>query len=169
MAQERKKKPAFPFVLAGILLGIILKIFVIDIMRVSGDSMSPTISEGSTVIVNKLAYGIVKPGNRDFFVQWSAPSRGDIVIFLHDDKIVMKRCVGIGGDVLEYFADNGYNLIVGENKISLTELQYAQMRQSKSVADGYILAIGDNYDKSIDSRNYGFVSVKNIVGKVVGK
>lgn len=169
MAQDTKKANAAPWIIAGILIGIFLKFFAIDILHVAGHSMEPSISEGSTVIVNKLAYGIVKPGSRDFYVQWDTPSRNDVVIYLHDNKIVVKRCVAIAGDRLEYFADNGYTLLVGENKIDLTEQQFFQMKSSEFVSDGYILAIGDNYSESIDSRSYGFVSVKNVVGKVVGR
>lgn len=164
-----QKNNAVPWIVAGAVLGILLKLFAFDILRVSGNSMSPSIAEGDSVFVNKLAYGIAKPGNRTFFVQWAKPSRGDVVIYLHDDKIVMKRCVAIGGDILEYFADNEYTLIVGEQKIALTEQQYLHMKSNKTVTDGYILAIGDNHDESIDSRAYGFVSVKNIIGKVIGK
>lgn len=157
------------WIVTGVILGVFLKLFAIDILRVSGKSMEPAIKEGSSVVVNKMAYGLVKPGSREFFFQWKKPSRGDIVIFLHDDKIVVKRCVAIGGDTLEYFYDKGYNLRVGENKIALTDVQYANLHNISKVTDEYILAIGDNYAESIDSRNYGFVSVKNIVGKVVKK
>lgn len=169
MAKHTKKPNAILWIAMGIMIGILLKFFAIDILRVAGHSMEPAIKEGSTVIVNKLAYGLVKPGSRDFFVQWATPSSGDVVIYLHDNKIVVKRCVAIGGERLEFFADNGYTLNVGEKKIALDVHQYWKMKSSNVVPNGYILAIGDNHAESIDSRNYGFVSVKNIVGKVVGK
>ena len=43
------------------------------------------------------------------------------------------------------------------------------MSQYDSVPDGYILALGDNLSESVDSRSYGFVSVKNVTGKIIGK
>lgn len=163
------EKKVFFWIAVGIMLGIVLKLFAVDVLRVSGNSMEPSLCEGSHVVVNKLAYGIVKPGSREFFVQWKTPEVDDVVIYLHDNKIVVKRCVAVGGDALEYFADNEYTLIVGEKNIALTEYQYRQLKSIDKVTDGYIFAVGDNYNQSIDSRSYGFVSTKNVVGKVVGK
>ena len=57
---------------------------------------------------------------------------------------------------------------MGENKISLSESQYQRIKYSSYVPEGMILAIGDNYSESIDSRDYGFVSTKNILAKVMG-
>ena len=54
-----------------------------------------------------------------------------------------------------------------EKAIPLTEIQYANLKKSQKVPEGYILAVGDNYAQSFDSRNYGFVSVKNILGKII--
>jgi signal peptidase I len=171
MAENAEKTHLHPavWIITGVILGILLKLFVIDVLRVSGTSMETAIPDGSTVYVNKLAYGLVKPGNREFFTQWAQPREGDVVIFLHDNKIVVKRCAAEGGTYLDYLDDSGYYLLVGDRKITLTEQQYRQMKSSSSVPDGYILALGDNLDASIDSRSYGFVSVKNVVGRVIGK
>jgi signal peptidase I len=170
MADSRKKttKPIV-WVIAGIVIGIFLKMFVIDFLRISGTSMEPVIHDGSTVFISKLAYGLVKPGSKDFFMQWAEPKTGDIVIYLHDNKIVIKRCAAVSGTHLDYSADSEYSLHVGDAKVTLTKEQYELIHNSSYVPYGYILALGDNYDHSIDSRNYGFVSVKNIVGKVIGK
>lgn len=170
MADSRKKTAgALIWIIAGIAIGVILKLFVLDFLHISGTSMEPVIHDGSTVLVNKLAYGLVKPGSRDFFIQWSQPKPGDIVIYLHDNKIVIKRCAAVSGTRLDYSGNSEYSLRVGDKKIALTKGQYELLCPSSYVPDGYILALGDNYDNSIDSRSYGFVSVKNIVGRVIGK
>jgi signal peptidase I, bacterial type len=170
MSDSTKKKPGpFVWITAGIVIGIILKLFVFDFLRISGTSMEPTVHDGSTVLINKLSYGLVKPGSRDFFVQWSHPKPGDVVIFLHDNKIVIKRCAAVSGTRLDYSDVSGYSLSVGAAKIALTKEEYELMCNSTYVPDGFILALGDNYGSSIDSRSYGFVSVKNVVGRVIGK
>jgi signal peptidase I len=170
MADSRRKtvNPVI-WIIIGVAVGICIKLFIIDFLRISGTSMEPEIHNGSTVFVNKLAYGLVKPGSRIFFVQWSEPKAGDVVIYLHDNKIVIKRCAAVSGTRLDYSADSGYSLHVGASEITLTKEQYELMHTSLFVPDGYILAIGDNYADSIDSRSYGFVSVKNVVGRVIGK
>ncbi|MFA6856243.1 MAG: signal peptidase I [Treponema sp.] len=170
MADNKGKKTnVFIWIITGIAVGVILKLFVIDFLHISGASMEPAIHNGSSVFINKLAYGLVKPGSRNFFLQWAQPKQGDIVIYLHDNKIVIKRCAAVSGTHLDYSSDSRYSLRVGDKKITLTKEQYELMHTSVYVPEGYILALGDNYNQSIDSRSYGFVSVNNIVGKVIGK
>ena len=169
MASRIKNAGVARWILAGIVLGTFLKLFAFDILTISGTSMEPALHEGAVVVVNKFAYGLVRPGNRTFFVQWKTPAHDDIVIYLHDDKIVIKRCIALGGNRLEYFTNPEYTLHVGEKSVTLTAAQYAHLHASTTVPDGYVLAVGDNYTESIDSRDYGFVSVKNIVGRVIGR
>lgn len=153
----------------GLFTGLFLKLFVVDILYVSGTSMEPTIKNNSTIIANKLQYGISLPYTEKLFVQWANPKKNDIVIYLYNDKIVVKRCVAVSGELLEYSSNPLYTLRVGEKEIPLTENQYKKISSFSSVPKGYILAIGDNYQDSVDSRTYGFVSVKNILGKVICK
>ncbi len=133
--------------------------------------MMPVISNGEKLFVSKLSYGIVKPYSDSLLCQWKTPKCGEIVIYLYDNKIVVKRCVAVSGDRLEFSLDDerNYCLTVKNQKIPLTTLQYLNLKNSDFVPAGYILAIGDNYEVSVDSRTYGFVSEKNILGKVIGK
>ena len=158
-------------VCVGLLVGFLLKLFVFEILTVSGDSMFPALKDGEKLFVSKLAYGIVEPYGDELLIQWEKPKAGDIVIYLYNNKIVVKRCVATEGEELECSIDNDYNyyLKVGNSKISLTEIQYLNFKDSTAVPKGYILAIGDNYEVSVDSRSYGFVSERNILGKVLCK
>ena len=166
---KRKSNKLAIFIYSGIFAGVIIKLFIFDILRVSGTSMEPAIKDGGRVCVNRLAYGLAIPFRSTFIVQWGQPKSGDVVIYLHDDKIVVKRCAAIGGDNLEFSTDSDYNLILGGNKIPLTRTQYDMMKSFDKVPEGYILALGDNYNESVDSRTYGFVSVKNVTGKIIGR
>ena len=56
---------------------------------------------------------------------------------------------------------------MGNKKIKLTQEQFSKMHQFKKVPDGYILVIGDNYNNSVDSRDYGFISEKNVIGRII--
>lgn len=153
----------------GLLAGLFLKLFVIDVLHVSGRSMEEAIHDGSTLVVNKLAYGIVKPFGQSLLVQWKSPAQNDVVIYLYNNKIVVKRCVATEGQSLEYSTDKLYTLKTGDKNIPLTESQYLRFKDIKCVPEGYILAIGDNYEESVDSREYGFVNKKNVLGKVLCK
>jgi signal peptidase I len=163
---NRKKTPSvLIFALAGIALGVLIKLFVLDILTVSGVSMEPALEEGKVLAVNKLAYGMVKPFGGELLCQWSAPRRNDVIIYLYDNKIVVKRCVAVAGDELAFFSGQGYSVAIGTVMIPLTEHQYQRLKYSPAVPEGMVLAVGDNYRDSIDSRDYGFVPVRNVLGK----
>lgn len=155
------------YVAAGVFLGFFLKFFVMDVLHIYGTSMEPQFKNEDKVVVSKLAYGINKPFGDRLLVKWASPKPGDVIIFMYDNKIVIKRCVATGGTALEYSYTSGYNLIIGDKNIPLTELQYHRMKDSLVVPEGMVLAVGDNYSESIDSRTYGFVPEENILGKVI--
>ncbi len=162
-------KKSFAVLFAGLVLGFAFKFFAFDLLFVSGPSMEPSMKDGDVVFVNRLSYGLCVPFRGSFFVQWSSPKEGDAVIYLHNDRFVVKRCAAVGGTVLEFSEDSDYNLLLGGNKIKLTRTQFDFMSAYDRVPEGYILALGDNLSESIDSRTYGFVSVKNITGKIIGR
>ena len=151
----------------GLIVGALIKFCVIDILHVSGRSMQPALQDGATLVVNKLAYGLNLPYGNKLLVQWAEPKCDDIVIYLYNNKIVVKRCVAVGGTPLEYSANSQYTLRVGAREITLSQQQYQNLKNSAAVPQGYILAVGDNYDESVDSRTYGFVSTRSILGKVI--
>ncbi len=153
-------------IIIGLTVGIILKVFIFDIVRVSGDSMNPTIQPESTVIINKLAYGLANPISAKLFVQWAKPQKNDIIIYLYNNKTVVKRCVAIAGEPLDFSSDSQYTMIVGEKQFPLSEQQFQRIKFDSVVPDDTILAIGDNPEASVDSRDYGFIPTKYIIGRV---
>ena len=155
----------------GLLAGLFIKLFVFEILTVSGESMFPTIKDGERLFVSKCTYGLCQPYGEKLLFQWKNPARGDVVIYLYNNKIVVKRCVALGGDKLEILSNSDYNYILkaGNFSIPLNQIQYLNLKDSSVVPQGYILAIGDNHEVSVDSRTYGFVSERNILGKVLCK
>lgn len=163
-----KTKSILLCIFIGIIMGMAIKLFIIDIVHISGTSMEPTLQDGKAVTVNKLAYGLVKPFGSSLFFSWNTPEIGDIVIYMHENRLVIKRCVATALCPLEYSSDNGYNLLVNNaDYYPLTEEQFLAMKTFKEVPENMILAIGDNYTESIDSRSYGFIPVYNILGKAL--
>lgn len=170
----RKKSKYFFYIFIGIFLAIIIKLFVFDIYKVEGTSMQPNFYNNQIIYVNKLAYGIVNPFGSNLLVQWKKPQENDVVIFYHNGNTVIKRCLATENDLLEYSVNTDYNLIIkhsdGTNKdVPLNQIQYHLMEGNYFVPKDTIFVVGDNYHDSLDSRNYGFVSCKNILGKVICK
>lgn len=167
--EKKTKLTSICYIAAGIVIGVLLKLFVIDFVRIQGTSMEPAIQDGDFLPVNRLSYGLNKPFSNSLLFQWKEPSAGDVVIYMMKGSQVVKRCVAVGPEPLEFSASSVYNLKVKGVTYPLTEEQYHLLGDSPMVPEGYILAIGDNAEVSIDSRNYGFVPVKNILGKVLCK
>ena len=88
---------------------------------------------------------------------------------MHDNKIVIKRVVGESGDLLEFSENSRYTVKINQKEISLTPVQFQRMKNFEKIPEGYVFTLGDNQKNSVDSRDYGFVSVKNIMGKIIGK
>ena len=160
------KFKTFFAIIIGIALGILIKTTCFDIAKIEGDSMLPSLESGAKIPINKLAYGLAIPFSSTLLFQWDEPQIDDLIVYKHKNKTVVKRCVGISGQPLDYSSDSRY-IIVGENAFPLTEQQFQRIKFDKVVPAGTVLAIGDNYDVSVDSRDYGFVPVKNILGRVI--
>ena len=164
------KKPyaiSITAILSGILLAVLVKFFLLDVLVVSGSSMEPTLKSGTHIAVQRCAYGISVPFGNKLLTQWKTPQNNDIVIFLRNDTWIVKRCCGQSGTELDYSTESGYNLLVGDESIPLTEQQYMKMKNIHRVPDGMFLAIGDNRADSVDSRQYGFIPNNNALGKVI--
>jgi signal peptidase I len=159
---------------AGILLGLALKFFAADMLLVSGQSMEPCINDGERIFVSKLRYGFSLPFSPRLLVQWASPRQNDIVIYFFNNKTVVKRCIAVEGDELNYLKETpslqgAYGVNVNGMYFLLSESQYQRFKNTDKVPAGMIFAMGDNAEESVDSRHYGFVSVRNILGKVLCK
>ena len=93
-----------------LILGLILfsiRSSLADWNDVPTGSMKPTILEGDRVFVNKLAYDLKVPFTTWHIAEWSNPQRGDIVVFFspHDGTRLVKRVIGLPGDVIELRAE----------------------------------------------------------------
>lgn len=90
-------------VLAFLAVALPVKSAIADINFVPTGSMKPTILEGDFVYVNKLAYDLKVPFTTWHLAEWSAPTRGDVVVLFspEDDTRLVKRLVAVPGDTIE--------------------------------------------------------------------
>jgi len=87
---------------------VTVKLFVFGVVIAEGNSMEPTISSGSVLVVNRLRYGFRLPGQREFIVQWASPREGDIVVFFTPaGYVAVKRVWGL--------MDEGMFMVKGDN------------------------------------------------------
>jgi len=147
---------------AGVFM--LVYIFIAQLLKVNGDSMFPTFKDGEQLISEKLSIRI-KP-----------IVRGDIVVFKHpqnSERFLIKRVVGMPNDV--FTVSNGLVFVNGATIKEPYVMQGIKTMQGAIIKEGidyqipkdeYIL-LGDNRDQSSDSRDFGAVSAKNIIGRVL--
>jgi signal peptidase I len=87
----------------GIAIGIavVLRAFVVEAFKIPTGSMIPTLEVGDHIFVNKFIYGLRIPLTNEWFVQWGAVHRGDVIVFRYPrdlSKDYIKRVVAVAGD-----------------------------------------------------------------------
>jgi signal peptidase I len=137
---------------------LIARTFVYQVARVEGQAMASTILDQDRLLVEKWSY------------RSRAPRRGEIVMLLYPlkpDRSFVKRVIGEEGDELR-----GRDGRVFVNDQPLDEPYVAEEYRSHRdwgpvvVPEGYYFVMGDHRNNSSDSRHWGFVPAKYIVGKV---
>ena len=165
--QGKKKRPGTVYLIGlAVFFFFLLKLFVLDVKIVQGYSMSPTFEPGDIIFINRLAFGITMPVTRHQLVMWSVPKPSDVVLFMEpgSNRNVIKRCAGLPGDPLTVTPQA---LILRNRVIALTEDQYSVIEGWNTVPEDTVFFIGDNFWRSKDSRNYGFVPYNRLQGKVL--
>lgn len=134
----------------------LIAMFVLPIMQIHGNSMTPTINEGEIVIAIK---------NHKF-------AKGDVVGLYIGNKILVKRVIGAAGDWIDIKADgtvfvNGE--MIDEPYITEKALGDCNIDLPYQVPDGRYFVMGDHRATSADSRNtsIGCIADEQIVGRII--
>lgn len=128
----------------------------LPVLRIYGSSMSPTMQDGDILLTVKTA----------------SFRRGDIIAFYYNNKILVKRVVGMEGDSVE-IDPQGTVFLNGvpqeEPYLSEKALGEADISFPYQVASNRLFVMGDHRATSVDSRNsaVGCVSQEQIVGKII--
>lgn len=161
----------------ALLLALFIRTFIVQAFKIPSGSMIPTLQIGDHILVNKLAYGIRIPFLEDYVVDFSKPQHGDVVVFIFPEdhsKDFIKRVVGVAGDTVEIRGKkvyiNGKQIDDPHGHFEGDDPQTAGLPSRddygpKTVPDNHIFVMGDNRDRSYDSRFWGYVDLNEVRGK----
>lgn len=152
------------FIFGAIAFGIVLpfRIYIAEPYLVDGRSMDPTFETGDYLIVDKLSY------------RSSEPKRNSVVIFKYPNdpkKSFIKRVIGLPGETIIM---NG-NVVTIKNTANpagfVVDQSYvtheAPSSFTKTLAEDEFFVMGDNRTESFDSRSWGALNKKYILGEPV--
>lgn len=151
-------------ILAFIVFGIVfpIRFFIAEPYIVSGASMDPTFKTGDYLIVNKISH------------RFSGLERNAVAVFKYPNdtsKNFIKRIIGIPGDTVIVNGDE-IKIVNKENPDGFVlDQSYVVHKLSgnfqKTLGEGEYFAMGDNRAESFDSRFWGILPEKDILGQPI--
>lgn len=140
-----------------------IRMFLLEPFLVQGESMEPNFHNFDYLIIDKLSYRLQKP------------KRGDIIVFHPPfDKNIyyIKRLIGLPKErivinddkIIIYNEENPLGFVLKENYL---QNHYTAGYKNVTLGEDEYFVLGDNREVSYDSRSWGTINKKNIVGKVL--
>jgi signal peptidase I len=183
MLKKSKVREWTEAIIVAVVLALIIRTFIVQAFKIPSGSMEDTLLIGDHLLVSKFSYGIPLPFTDDRFLELQLPERGDVIVFefpedrdksYFDRRDFIKRVIGTPGDTIEvrnkkvYVNGELYTIPQEVHKEpSLVGPQYGPRDNMGpvTVPPGHYFVMGDNRDRSYDSRFWGFVPMGNIKGK----
>jgi signal peptidase I len=163
-------------ILIALVLALFIRTFVVQAFKIPTGSMRPTLLVGDIILVNKFIYGANVPFTKAKTPKVRLPKRGDVIVFIYPDdpkKDFIKRLVGLPGDAVEI--KNGTIYVNGQALVDYGFSQRYYYNRGDFAQEGYrvivpadsYFVLGDNSASSQDSRYWGFVPAKNVLGQAM--
>lgn len=149
----------------SLVLAVGIRQFIVESRFIPSESMVPTLLVGDRLLVEKMSY------------RFHDPERGDVVVFSAPDRMkelapgfnqaLIKRVIGLPGDSLEIVGGVIYinGQVLSEDYTAGEPcLDYCDLEPTTIPDDSY-LVLGDNRNRSHDSRAWGYVPRENLIGR----
>ena len=163
-------------IIIAILLALVIRTYMVQAFKIPSGSMEDTLAIGDHLLVSKFMYGTKVPFSANRILKIRDPRRDDVIVFEYPEdpsKDFIKRVVGTPGDLVEgkdkkvYINGKLYenpHEIHKEKDVIPKEMNPRDTFGPVTVPAGSYFVMGDNRDRSYDSRFWGFVSNDRIKG-----
>ncbi len=160
--------------LIAFILAMIIRSFIVESFKIPTGSMRPTLMEGDLILVNKFIYGARIPFTDLRLPVLRKPQKGDIIVFIYPEnpkKNFIKRLVASGGETVEikngtvYVDDKPLVDSVFNQRYYYNRGDFGKEGERITVPKDNFFALGDNSASSQDSRYWGFVPYRNLLGE----
>ncbi len=165
----------------ALVLAFIIRSCVVQAFKIPSGSMEDTLVVGDHLLVNKFLYGIKLPFTDTRLFKLRDPARGDVLVFEYPEdrsKDFIKRVIGVPGDEISVRDKQVYvNGLLYRNPHEVHKDAGLLPREQgprdnfgpiRVPAHSYFM-MGDNRDRSYDSRFWGFIRESDIKGKALIK
>lgn len=163
-------------IIIAIILALIIRTFIVQAFKIPSGSMEDTLAVGDHILVNKFIYGTRIPFYDKRFLKIREPQRGDVIVFEYPEdpsKDFIKRVIGLPGDEVQVISktvmvngkpySNPHEVHKEKDLIPAAQNPRDYTKPIK-VPEGAYFVMGDNRDRSYDSRFWGFVNMDKIKG-----
>jgi signal peptidase I len=174
----------------ALVLAIFIRTFFVQAYKIPSGSMEPTLLIGDHILVNKIVYGLRMPDSifgldipglhlGQYLFHVEPVHRGDVVVFVFPPdrtKDFIKRVIGVAGDTVA--VKNGAVWLNGSPmpdphghfEVAPQDRSAVSPRDNfgpVTVPPGKLFMMGDNRDRSYDSRFWGFVDLNDVEGRAM--
>jgi signal peptidase I len=179
MKQKGKVQEYTESLLIAALIAFFVRGFIIQAFKIPSGSMEPTLLVGDHLLVNRLSYVMKVPFTDIVLLNLGRPERGDVLVFRYPvdrTKDFIKRVIGREGDTIEIRDKviylNGQKMedphaFFAEDSMIPAAFAPRDNFGPVTVPKDCYFVMGDNRDRSLDSRFWGFVRKNDLVGRAL--
>jgi signal peptidase I len=161
-------------IIVAALLALLIRSFIVQPFKIPTGSMRDTLLEGDRILVNRFIYGLRIPFTTIRIFKFNYPKKGDVIVFNYPEdpkRAFIKRLIAKSGDEVEIKDGKIY---INSKELSHPSIKniyyynrgdYGLIGQKIIVPENSYYVLGDNSRSSRDSRYWGFVDDKYLIGK----